>query len=125
MRIGKSTLTLTVGLFAMSATYAQGLPGPMFGSQNARQKLIDFPATVQLFPNPANEVVNIIFEIPCARRVKIVLYSIIGNSIDVWTERASDLELQITIKELPPGYYLLSIYDPETNFKSTLKFLKI
>ena len=79
---------------------------------------------VQAFPNPATEFLNVHFEQPQARKIKLMVYSIIGNTVDVETEIVDDFEIRLKVKDLSSGYYLLALSNPETSFKNTFKFLK-
>jgi len=79
---------------------------------------------VELYPNPATNYLTI--EIKNSKLVKpyILLHSIIGNSIKIETDKISDNKYRIEVKDLPNGYYLLSVKDPGTKFSRTYKFLK-
>ena len=79
---------------------------------------------VQLFPNPATEYVSVKFELPHAKKSKLELYTIIGNTLDVESEVIDDYEIRVKVKDLPSGYYLLAVRDEEAHAKSTHKFLK-
>jgi hypothetical protein len=82
------------------------------------------PKAVQVFPNPAIDYVNIRFESPRAKAVSVVLHNIIGNEIDVDAELVDDHIIQLKIKDLPTGYYLITLRQNETSSRTILKFLK-
>lgn len=79
---------------------------------------------IELYPNPAVSYINIKIRESELSNPQFVLYSIIGNKIKIEPEVISDNKFRIELKELPAGYYLLSIKDSKTNFKRTYKFLK-
>lgn len=79
---------------------------------------------VQLFPNPATDYVNVKFEQPRAKKIKLSMSTIIGNSLDLEVEAVDDYELRIKVRDLPSGYYLLAIHDEDARVKNTYKFLK-
>ena len=79
---------------------------------------------IELYPNPAVSYINIQIRESELSNPQFVLYSIIGNEIKIEPEVISDNKFRIELKELPAGYYLLSIKDSKTNFKRTYKFLK-
>ncbi len=80
--------------------------------------------TTQIFPNPATDFLNLKLETPQARKLKLTVYTIIGNTVEVETEVVDDFEIRIKVRDLQSGYYLLAINNQETNYKNTLKFLK-
>ncbi len=82
------------------------------------------PVKVQLFPNPATDYLSIKFELPHAKKIKLAMNTIIGNSLEVEAEVVDDFEVRIKVRDLPSGYYLLAIHDSESNFQNTYKFLK-
>jgi hypothetical protein len=116
MTTGKIIALLAIMLFAAGEGFSQN-----------REELA-FPAdpvkSIQLYPNPTTDYLNIKFETPCANKIKLAIHNIIGNTMDVETEVLNENEIQIKVRELPAGYYLLSIRDSETNLKNTFKFLK-
>jgi hypothetical protein len=79
---------------------------------------------VQVFPNPAIDVVSVKFESALAKTAKITLHNIIGNVIPVESEIIDEHEVLLKIKDLPTGYYMITVKQEETNQRSILKFLK-
>jgi len=116
MNTGKVIVLLAIMFLAFHSGFSQSHDEPGFPTAPAK--------TIQLYPNPTTDFLNIKFEIPCANRVKLALHSIIGNIMDVETEILDENEIQLKVRDLPAGYYLLSIRDPETSVRSTFKFLK-
>jgi hypothetical protein len=80
--------------------------------------------SIQIYPNPAPEVLTIKFEAPIANRVRVTLHNVIGNEMEFESELLDEHKIQIRVKDLANGYYLVSIKDDRANFSSTLKFLK-
>jgi Secretion system C-terminal sorting domain len=87
---------------------------------------VDPVKSIRLYPNPAVDFINVKFENPHAKTAKVVLHNIIGNEIFVETEVLDEHEIHVKVKELPTGYYLITINqdDGTTNHRSTYKFLK-
>jgi len=79
--------------------------------------------TVELYPNPAVEYLNIQIEGTDAE-MSFHLHNIIGNEIKVNPEKVGDNKYRISVESLSPGYYLLMVKDPESKFTKTVKFLK-
>ncbi len=80
--------------------------------------------TAQVYPNPAIDFVNIKFETPIAKTVRLAFHSIIGNSIELDQEVIDEFEIRIKVKDLPIGYYLVAVHDPQTSTRGIYKFLK-
>ena len=123
MKTAKIILVALLAVLVGQKSFAQG---PGSGREEAPlMDKRDPGKSVSVFPNPATtDYVTIKFESPQAKKVKLNVYTIIGNSVDVETEAIDDFELKIKVRDLGAGYYLLSLNNPESNFKSTLKILK-
>lgn len=80
--------------------------------------------SISIFPNPAIEFLNVKFENPIAKRTKLTVHNVIGNTVDVESETIDEFEIRLRVKDLPVGYYLLAVRDEESNSRSTIKFLK-
>ena len=106
-----------LAMIASLAGFSQGLDEGATTASDPVKK-------VELYPNPATEFLNVKFEIACAKRIKYTVHNVIGNTIEVESEFIDEHELQLKVKDLPVGYYLLSLRDPETNIKSIFRFLK-
>jgi Secretion system C-terminal sorting domain len=124
MRTGKFIVTLLITLSAVVAGYSQSHDDGGFGGFGPADRPGDVSKSISIYPNPAVESLNIKFDAPCAKRVKLSLHSVIGNTLEVEIEAIDDHEVHIKVANLPSGYYLLSVKDPDTDFRSTYKFLK-
>lgn len=113
------TKTILFAIFlALSATaFGQGTDG-VFTETTLIVK------SVQMYPNPATDYLTIKLQSPHAGTVKLALHSVIGNILNVDKEQVDDYEVRIRVKELPAGYYFLSIKEEESALKATYKFLK-
>jgi len=80
--------------------------------------------SVNIFPNPAVEYLNVKFENPIAKKAKLTVHNVIGNAVDVEAEAIDEFEIRLKVKDLPVGYYMLAVRDEESNSRSTIKFLK-
>ncbi len=79
---------------------------------------------VQIYPNPATDYVMVKFESPVARTSKLAVHSIIGSSVEVEQEAIDDFEIRVKVKDLPLGYYVIAVHDPQNNTRAIYKFLK-
>lgn len=80
--------------------------------------------SVQIFPNPSTDFVHVKFETPYAKKVKLSVHNILGNIMEIEQELMDEHEIRIKVKDLPTGYYLVSIKDERGTTGSTFKFLK-
>lgn len=79
---------------------------------------------VSVFPNPATDVISVLFDQPLAGNSNLVMYTIIGNEVNIEPELVDDFEVRIRVRELPSGYYLLAVRNEKSGLKVTKKFLK-
>ena len=113
---------MLLGLLISQKVLAQG-PGTARAEMSFPDKS-DPVKAVQVFPNPATDVLSIRFERPQAKKIRLSVYTIIGNTVEVESDVVDDFEIRIKVRELPSGYYLVAINNPETSYKHTFKFLK-
>ena len=90
----------------------------------ANAELASISQSIKLYPNPATEYVNVKFDHVKADNVTILVHNVIGNEMKVEVEKVNEHEVQVRVKDLAAGYYLLAIRDDETKFRGTYKFLK-
>ncbi|MEO1052662.1 MAG: T9SS type A sorting domain-containing protein [Bacteroidota bacterium] len=76
---------------------------------------------VEIYPNPTTEFINIQITKSNLKEVKFYLYNIIGNEMRVNLENLGDDNYRIDVRDVPQGYYLLSIKDDKTHFRQTFK----
>jgi hypothetical protein len=79
---------------------------------------------VQVYPNPAIEFLSLKFETPQAKKVRLSVHNILGNTLEVETEIVDEHEIKLKVKELATGYYFVSVRDEQANLRGTYKFLK-
>jgi hypothetical protein len=84
----------------------------------------DISKSVQLFPNPATDVVNVKLEHINVNNLTVTMHNIIGNEIRVETDILDEHTLRIRVKDLDAGYYLLALNDSQSKFKGIYKFSK-
>jgi hypothetical protein len=84
----------------------------------------DLAKSVQIYPIPAVEFVNVRLEHLKAENVKVTLHNIIGNELRVESETMDEHTLRVKVKDLDAGYYLISLRDDQAKFQGVYKFLK-
>ena len=107
-------LIMSLGAFAQS-----GQDFPSFGNDYLTPKNI-----VEIYPNPSVDFLNVQIKESELIETELVVYNIIGNKFELEIEETGNQQYQIDVRDLPPGYYLLSIKDKPAEFSKTYKFLK-
>lgn len=111
-----STLFMFIGL----TVYAQGdNEYPSFSSNDLK-----IENKIQIYPNPSIDFLKVTIEESNLIDPQIVIHSIIGNKLEVYTEKTGSGEFKVNVKSLPAGHYLVAIKDAATGFSETYKFLK-
>lgn len=77
-----------------------------------------------MYPNPATDYLTIKLQTPNAATMNLAVHSVIGNILELEREVIDDYEVRIRVKDLPSGYYFLSIKEDNSGLKASYKFLK-
>lgn len=109
------TFLIIMAMLVSSWAFAQEKPEPA---------LADPSKQVKVYPIPAIEFLTVRFETPQAKTSNIALRNIIGNELEVESELIDDYEVRFKVKDLPTGFYLLTIKNEATGLRSAHKFLK-
>ncbi len=114
-------------LCCLATTYVIGQ------EDNASTVRSDFPqlnqVKIDLYPNPTTDFINIAlgnletFDKTLVNPT-LILYNIIGNTIDIKPQKIDNNHYRFNVSDLAPGYYLLAVKDPLAKFNKTFKFLK-
>ena len=115
------SLAFIIVLFALAGK-AFGQISPSFDAEQSEYS--DPTKAVHLYPNPAVEFVNVRLDHVNMNNVKVTMHNIIGNEINIETERISEHEIRIRVKDFDAGYYLLALKDDQSKFRGTYKFVK-
>lgn len=100
--------------------YAQnGRDFSSFGNES-----LELKNKVEIYPNPSVDFLNVRIDNASLEKTELIIYSIIGSRHKVEIEKTEEYQFKVDVRDLPPGYYLLSIKDPITDFSKTFKFLK-
>lgn len=117
-----SKLIVLVGLVAVSrvglgqGSEEIGLPGYQHST---------IVKSVKLYPNPATDFISLKLEASNTKQIKLTLHNIIGNILEIESEIVDNSEIRLRVKDLPSGYYLLSIKDESSGSQGVYKFLKL
>ncbi len=116
----KIILTLLIAMFMGVASYAQiGLESPSYASQDLK-----IENRIQIYPNPSVDFLKVTIEESNLVDPQIVIHTIIGNKLQIDSEKTASNEFKVDVKNLPAGYYLLAVKDASSGFSETYKFLK-
>lgn len=118
--MGKLKIILIPALFMFInvTVYAQN-DYPSFSSNDLK-----IENKIQIYPNPTVDFLKVSIKESKLVDPKIVIHSIIGSKLEVYTEKISANQFTIDVKKLPAGYYLVAVKDVATGFSETYKFLK-
>lgn len=78
---------------------------------------------VLIYPNPATDVVSVKLPAHAHENYQVTVLNIIGLPQNVESEYTDRNEIRLRIKDLPTGYYLLSVQGPN-DYRKMFKFLK-
>lgn len=91
----------------------------------------DFPSfpsakekPLSIYPNPANDVLNIDIKKAGLEHVSIEVFNIIGNPVPISLENVGPQSYRFYVKDLAPGYYMVIVKDEKAHFRQAIKFLK-
>ena len=115
----KLLLVLGFLTFALGAYAQSGQDFSSFGNELLIQK-----NKVEIFPNPSVDYLNVHIKNSELTKTVIIIHSIIGSKFELEVEKVGPEEYRLDVRDLPKGYYLLSIKDASSDFSKTFKFLK-
>jgi hypothetical protein len=82
-------------------------------SSNSKNDLLNTKELIagQIFPNPADNIVNLTYEIKEPRtKAKMMIFNMLGSQIGEYILEETNSHLKINTSHLPPGVYFYSIY---------------
>ena len=115
----KLIIILGLAIISLGAYAQSGQDFATFGNELLVQKNM-----VEIYPNPSVDFLNVKIENSDLEKTELIVHSIIGSKYIVEIETTKQNQFRVDVRDLPAGYYLLSIKDPKTNFSKTFKFLK-
>ena len=106
--------------FGSLASYAQaGQDFPTFGDE-----VLSTTNKIQIYPNPSTDFLNVTIHNSELEKTVMLVHNILGSRFETTVELVENDQYRIDVRQLPAGFYLLSVKDPSTNFSETYKFLK-
>lgn len=120
MKKARNLLVLALFLLIGLTGYAQSdNEYPSFSSSDLK-----IENRIQIYPNPSVDFLKVTIVESNLVDPQIVIHSIIGNKLNLVTQKSGANEFTVNVKNLPAGYYLVAIKDEPTGFSETYKFLK-
>ncbi len=80
---------------------------------------------VKIFPNPTQELLNIFIKTPEQEELKLTLVDVTGKIIYNQQVPLGTPELQLNLKNIPEGMYLLSLISPKGYRINSFKVIKL
>lgn len=118
MKLIRTILIFSLLLSFSVIGYGQTEGSPIYQEVGFTDKL------VQMYPNPASDYLTVKLPTPDASSVQLAMHSVIGNSLNIEKEQIDAYEVRLRVKDLPSGYYFLSIKEENSGLKASYKFLK-
>jgi hypothetical protein len=112
-------ILISGGLFAQDSKINNKSELPQIKKESLQISL-----DVELYPNPADEFLNVRLKNSNLKEVKIEMFNVIGNKLDIEIDQINASDYKVNVKEFNPGYYLLIINDPLSRFNKAFKFRK-
>ena len=94
------------------------ISNPLFSQEK------DKDMTYSIFPNPANEFINLKIDNNSIDDYNFSIHSLIGNQMDFQQEKISDNEMRFVINSFNSGYYFILIDFKNENRRRIIKFSK-
>jgi len=94
------------------------ISNPLFSQEK------DKDMTYSIFPNPANEFINLKIDNNSINDYNFSIHSLIGNQMDFQQEKISDNEMRFVINSFNSGYYFILIDFKNENRRRIIKFSK-
>ena len=118
--------TLFILLFTIQFSFGQNSAVDKNKSElpKLQTESLQIEAVVELYPNPANDFVNITITNSKLKNVQFEMYNIIGNKIDFDFEQVNSKNYKVNVKDFHSGFYLLVVKDPVARFNKAYKFRK-
>ena len=123
----KLLLLSTLLTFAMMTGFSQESAqqeGYVGENNQLNQSPLDLKQTVEVYPNPAIDFLNIDVHDQELVRVEFEVYDIIGNTIKVAPEKLTASKYRVPVSDLHSGYYMLIVRDPYSRYRQIFKFGK-
>lgn len=84
-------------------------------------------STMQLFPNPANDLVNVSFTLPQSKNLSLSIVNVLGQTIyesEKENYSVGEHSVSINTKHILPGMYFIKVADETNNFSKPLVIIK-
>jgi len=104
--------------------YTQGFHQPML-SARAISPSAARGYDIKIFPNPTQELLNVFIKTPEAEDLKLTLVDVTGKTIYTRWVPSGTPEIQVRVKHLPEGMYMLSVVSTKGYRINSFKVIKL
>lgn len=125
--VSNALSSYTIGEVIVSSSTIQVITGfqqPAFMSDRTTTGITDISNTINVFPVPTQNVLNIAGADLNGLYVELSLYSANGTKVEIIAERTQN-EMRLDLSTLPHGFYYLNLFDKSTNSIGKFKVLKL
>ena len=114
-------VVLFLGVMLEGYSQSVGQPGSelSYGTEQG-----EYRENIKLYPNPAPDYLYVELGMLESANVSLSVHNVIGNEIRPEVETIDEHQVRVTVKDLSPGYYFLSVKDNASKFRGIFKFLK-
>ncbi len=112
----KAVLLILIVMIAGQLCYGQGHDESLRTGDPAK--------SIQVYPNPVVDYLTVKFESPVASTSRLEFHSIIGSTLELEQDLIDEYEIRVKVKDLPTGYYIIAVHNPQNNSRGIYKFLK-
>lgn len=120
--------TLLLSIIFISQSFGQ-VPSSREDNKSELPKIskesLQIITDVELYPNPANEYLNVKLKNSNLKNVQFEVYNVIGNKLEIELDVVNSENYKISVKEFSTGYYLLIVRDPISRYNKAFKFRKL
>ena len=80
---------------------------------------------IKIFPNPTQELLNVFIKSPVEEDLKLTLVDVTGKTIYTQKVPSGTSEIQLRVKHLPEGMYMLSVVSTKGFRINSFKVIKL
>lgn len=103
--------------------YTEGFHQPMLSARAVSPSTAGYD--ISIFPNPTQELLNVLIKTPEAEDLKLTLADVTGKTIYTQRVPSGTPEIQVSVKHLPEGMYMLSVANPKGYRINSFKVIKL
>jgi len=103
--------------------YTEGFHQPLLSTRPVSPSADGYD--IKIFPNPTQELLNVFIKTPEEEDLKLTLVDVTGKTIYTQWVPAGTPEIQLNVKHLPEGMYMLSVVSTKGYRINSFKVIKL